>query len=601
MNVGISNLWAEIYGSATAERTVDQVHELIERYRALMQIPESRRSRRDDGPERAASEHAGIGLDRRDAVMIAYGDHLRGPDASPLAYLHRFLADELEGTVSGVHVLPFSPYSSDDGFSVIDYRQVNPELGSWEDLERLGQDFILMVDLVLNHCSAESEWFRAFLRDEAPYNEFFITVPPGTDTSTVVRPRALPLLHEFETARGPRLVWTTFSRDQVDLNYANPRVLLEMLDVLLLYLQRGAQIVRLDAVAYLWKELGTSCIHHPKAHAVVRLMRAVIEEVAPWALIITETNVPHDENVSYFGDGTDEAHMVYNFSLPPLTLDAFLNADARHLSEWAATLPRRSTDTAFFNFLASHDGVGVLPARGALPEDRIERLIEGVRERGGLVSYKATPAGEVPYELNISYLSAIADPNLPAEQRARAFLCSQAIMLALAGVPGIYLHSLIGSENWSEGVEQTGHNRTINRAKPTYDEVVAELADRDSLRGMVFEGYKELLRARARHTALDPSAEQRVLTTDAAVFAVLRTEGSEAVLCLHNVSPDPAAAEFREAEIALGEDRTFRDLISNDILYPTREHGNRVSVELAPYEVLWLRYAVSTERVASGA
>ncbi len=596
MNAYISELWAEIYGSATAERTVDQLRDLVEHYRALIHPPESRRVRRCDRQVELDPSQAGIGLDHRDAVMIAYGDHLRGPEASPLTYLHRFLADELEGTVSGVHVLPFSPYSSDDGFSVIDYREVNPELGSWEDLERLGQDFILMVDLVLNHCSAESEWFQAFLRDEAPYNEFFITIPPGTDTSTVVRPRALPLLHEFETARGPLLVWTTFSRDQVDLNYANPRVLLEMLDILLLYLQRGAQIVRLDAVAYLWKELGTSCIHHPKTHAVVRLMRAVLEEVAPWALLITETNVPHEENISYFGDGTDEAHMVYNFSLPPLTLDAFLNADARYLSDWAATLPQRSTGTAFLNFLASHDGVGVLPARGVLPEDRIGRLIDGVRERGGLVSYKATPAGDVPYELNVSYLSAVADPNLPAEQRARVFLCSQAIMLALAGVPGIYLHSLIGSENWSEGVKRTGHNRTVNRAKPNYDELVAELADHDSLRAMVFEGYKELLRARARHSALGPNTEQRVFATDGEVFAVLRTDGHEAVSCLHNVSPDPAAAEFAEAEIELGEDRTFRDLISDDILYPTREHGNRVSIELAPYEVLWLWYAVSAER-----
>ncbi len=585
MNARITKLWTEIYGDQVSQQTRTELEVLLEHYRELLTPPPSCTAESASGAARPA-----IWLDHRDAVMIAYGDHLKGPDCPPLQFLHRFLADELEGTVSGVHVLPFSPYSSDDGFSVIDYRRIDPALGTWDDIERLATDFILMVDLVLNHCSAQSEWFQAFLRDEPPYDEFFITVPEGTDTSTVVRPRALPLLTQFETAHGPELVWTTFSADQVDLNYANPRVLLEMLDILLLYLQRGAQIVRLDAIAYLWKELGTPCIHHPKTHAVVQLIRAVLDELAPWALIITETNVPHEENLSYFGDGRNEAHMVYNFSLPPLTLDAFVQEDAKCLTEWAATLPRQQTDTAFFNFLASHDGVGVQPARGILSDERLRTLIATVQARSGLVSYKATPRGEVPYELNVSYLSAVADPNLPAEQRAAAFLCSQAIMLALAGVPGIYLHSFIGSQNWAAGVAETGHNRAINRAKPNYDTVVDELGTEGTLRALVFEGYKALLRARAAHAALAPIAEQEVLGGDGAVFAVLRSDGREAVLCLHNVSPDSAVITLAENTLELGDDRTFRELISNDVLYPTRESGNRLSIGLGPYEILWLAY-----------
>jgi len=608
MNARITELWTEIYGPGKARETVQALENLLECYRSTVCPPDSYASR-SAGDEPAGFDAGGgdglsggdctdvgtgppgrIWLDHRDAVMIAYGDHLRGRDALPLAYLHRFMADELEGTVSGVHVLPFSPYSSDDGFSVIDYRQVNPELGSWADLERLGRDFILMVDLVLNHCSSRSEWFRAFLRDEAPYNEYFITVPEGTDTSGVVRPRALPLLTEYQTAHGPKLVWTTFSADQVDLNYANPRVLLEILDILLLYLQRGAQIIRLDAVAYLWKELGTPCIHHPKAHAVVRLMRAVIDEIAPWALIITETNVPHTENISYFGSGADEAHMVYNFSLPPLTLDAFLQGDARYITEWASTLPQQQLKTAFFNFLASHDGVGLLPAQGILPDERISNLIETVQARGGLVSYKTTPSGEVPYELNVSYVSAIADPALPTAQRAAAFLCSQAVMLAIAGVPGIYLHSLLGSENWTTGVAQTGHSRSINRRKPEYDTVIDELGDPESLRAMIFEGYKDLLRGRGSHPALAPAAHQRIIGGSGELFAVLRSAGGERVLCLHNVTAEPGGIQLSEHELGLSNDRTFRDLITGDVLYPTRENGNRVSIELGPYEVLWLAY-----------
>lgn len=537
-------------------------------------------------------ERGAIPLSERDSIMITYGDSFRGGEGPPLEHLLRFLDDEAEGVVSGVHVLPFSPYSSDDGFSVIDYRAVDPELGSWEDIEAIASEFVLMVDLVLNHCSAQSPWFQAFLRDEEPYNSFFITVPEGTDVSSVVRPRAHPLLTPFETAAGTRLVWTTFSADQVDLDFRNPDVLLEMLDVFLGYVARGVRVVRLDAIAYLWKELGTSCIHLPRTHAVVKLMRAIVEEIAPWVVIITETNVPHEENVSYFGDGTDEAHMVYNFSLPPLTLDAFLRGDASRLQQWAKTLATGSRATTFFNFLASHDGIGLLPARGILSDDEVSSMMETVKERGGRISNKSTPEGDVPYEMNVNYLSAIANSALPDEQRARVFLAAQSIMLALAGVPGIYYHSLIGSENWEEGVEQTGHNRTINRRKLALEELSSELNDEGSLRNLVFEGCKTMLRARASSPAFAPSASQTILDTPAELVAILRAavEEEERVLCIVNVTDREGECSFTHRELDLGEEKGFRDLLTNDYVYPSTEGGNRVALTVEPYEVMWLRY-----------
>ncbi|MFW5826343.1 MAG: alpha-amylase family glycosyl hydrolase, partial [bacterium] len=458
-------------------------------------------------------------------------------------------------------------------------------------------EFVLMVDLVLNHCSAQGPWFQAFLRDEEPYNRYFITVPKDADVSSVVRPRAHPLLTPFETDAGTKYVWTTFSADQVDLDFSNPDVLLEMMDVFLGYIARGARVVRLDAIAYLWKELGTSCIHLPQTHAVVKLMRAIVEEVAPWVVIITETNVPHEENIAYFGSGDDEAHMVYNFSLPPLTLDAFLRGDASYLQKWASTLATGSRATTFFNFLASHDGIGLLPAKGILSEDEIDAMIDAVEERGGRISYKSTPDGEIPYEMNVNYLSAIANAALPDEQRAAVFLAAQSIMLALAGVPGIYYHSLIGSENWQEGVEETGHNRTINRRKLDYDALSGELNEPDTLRSLVFEGYKGYLRSRASSPAFHPSASQRIMQTPPQVFALLRgerdaagEEGEERVLCLVNVSDEEAEVSFTDAELGLGEEKGFRDLLSGDYVFPSRDHGNRVSLELEPYEVLWLRF-----------
>lgn len=582
MNDRIRALVTEVYGEQSA--ALDLIEELIERYRGRLQ------------PPAATPEESGeLPLNERDVVMITYGDTLQGKDGPPLQYLHRFLRDELDELVTGVHILPFSPYSSDDGFSIIDYRKVNPDLGGWPEIEAIADEFRFMADLVLNHCSQESDWFQKFLRDEEPYNRYFITVVPGTDLSDVVRPRALPLTHSFETAHGPEEVWTTFSRDQVDLNFSAPEVLQEMLDVFLGYVEHGAQIVRLDAIAYLWKEIGTSCIHHPNTHRVVKLMRAILEELAPWVMIITETNVPHQENISYFGDG-DEAHLVYNFSLPPLTLHALIREDASYLQQWARTLPEEQKDRTFFNFCASHDGVGLLPAQGILPESEVEAMIGKVKERGGRVSYKSTPKGEIPYEMNVNYLSAIVNPALPDAQRSRTFLVSQAIMLALAGLPAIYVHSLLGSTNWEEGVEKSGVNRAINREKLAYEETVDELHSEESLRFHVFEGYKALLSARSKSQAFRPASPQHVLETEAALFAVLRgpvvnEEGKkEWVLAVHNVTDDLAELVLPLASLGISEHPVFEELISGDRLAGNRDNAKTFSFELEAFEVVWLRY-----------
>jgi glycosidase len=540
-------------------------------------------------------------LSADDAILISYGDSLRGPDKAPLEYLYTFLDEVCEGAITGVHILPFSPYSSDDGFSVIDYRAVNPDLGTWEQIEAIAGEFRLMADLVLNHCSAGSDWFQRFLRDEPPYDRYFLTADPAGDYSMVVRPRALPLLTPFETAHGTEHVWTTFSADQVDLNWESPDVLVEMLDVFLGYLARGAQIVRLDAIAYLWKEIGHSCLHHPHTHRIVKLFRRAMELVDPAAVLITETNVPHRENVSYFGDG-DEAHMVYNFSLPPLLLDAVMRGDAGHLCRWAASLEDPGDGASYFNFCASHDGVGLTPTHGILSDGEREALIETVLARGGRISYKATAEGKIPYEMNINYLSAATDPLLPDSQRSDQFLATQAVMLSLAGVPGIYIHSLLGSQNWQEGVEQTGANRTINREKLDFDALQEELADGASLRSLVFSGYRRLLQARAGQAAFHPRSPQRVVDCDDRLFVLLRGPYLEAspgegetpaapqtVLALHNLSAEIVEFRDRRDRYPWGDDGVVRDLISGDIVYPTNE-GALFSLELEPYEVLWLRF-----------
>ncbi len=540
-----------------------------------------------------APTHRGKGelpLDNGDALLITYGDNLLEEGKPPLANLRDFADAKLRDIFSGIHILPFFPYSSDDGFSIIDYYKVNPMLGTWREIREIGSVFKLMSDLVLNHCSAKNDWFLKFLHDDPHYRYYFISVDPNTDLSMIVRPRTHPLLTPFDTDRGTEYVWTTFSADQVDLNFSNPEVFLEMLKVLLFHIKNGIQIIRLDAIAYLWKELGHPSIHHDKTHAVVKLFRTILNRVAPWVVIITETNVPHAENISYFGNMDDEAHMVYQFSLPPLVLDAFRREDTRHIQKWASELPDTLGKTTFFNFLASHDGIGLLPAKGILADEEIEGLVETTRKRGGFINYKSTSEGEIPYEMNITYLDAVAEKELPVSVRARKFLASQAVMLTLRGVPGIYIHSLLGSGNFIEGVEQTGQNRTINREKLSYSAVMDELNTPGSLRNRIFSGFQDMLKVRRREAAFHPAGRMEVLPTQKNVLCILRIspDNSEYVLTFINVNPGLTTAELPINLLPRPLKTNYTELIRGDLFAATLNR-NTVQYQLEGFGIYWLK------------
>ncbi len=480
-------------------------------------------------------------LGREDAVLIAYGDHVKAEGEAPLATLGRVLRGPLADTVTGVHVLPFYPWTSDDGFAVSDYTSVDPELGSWSDVRGLGATHRLMFDAVINHTSSEHPWFGAWLADDPRYAGHFRAVDPSTDLSDVVRPRTTPLLTPFEATDGTtRHVWTTFSADQVDLDYRDPRVLLDVMDVLLRYVEEGATILRLDAVTFLWKEIGHPSAHHPNTHRVLQAIRAAFERAAPGVVMLTETNVPHAENVGYFGDGRNEAQMVYNFALPPLVLHGFLSGSARYLTEWARELSAPSDETTFFNFLASHDGVGVRAVETLLPRDEVATLGAAAEARGGYVSYKSNSDGSTsPYELNINYWDALnGDPtsDAPLDLQVRRFLTAHAIMLALPGVPGIYAHSLLGSRGDRAGAEASGRPRTINRERLDWDTLTAELDDPEHRRRKVRDGFRRLLSARRSHAGFDPMAPMRVLDAPEGVFAIERTAADGGrIVAVHNV------------------------------------------------------------------
>lgn len=550
---------AFLYGADKAPQLLTRVDNLIADYR-----------------ERIPARYGE--LTERDSILITYGDQVQAPDEKPLQTLSKFCKQYLTNVVNGIHILPFYPWTSDDGFSVTDYRKVDSTLGDWDDITSMQNHFRLMFDGVINHISSQSEWFKEFLRDDPHYRDYFITVEGSPDLSQVVRPRALPLLTPFKTPSGEKQVWTTFSDDQIDLNYENPEILFEILDILLMYVERGAAFIRLDAIAYLWKEIGTTCIHLPQTHHVIQFLRAAMNEIAPQVHLITETNVPHVDNLSYFGDGTNEAQLVYNFALPPLILHTFHTGDAQVLSNWAKTLTLPSDKTTFFNFLASHDGVGLNPARGILSNAEINSLVDKTLEHGGLISYKQNADGsQSPYEMNINYFDALSNPNdlEPLELQVNRFIAAQAIMLSLVGLPGIYFHSLFGSRGWLEGVKQTGRNRTINREKRQLEKLQNELADDNSLRSKTFTRHSQLLLARGSTPAFHPHGAQKILDFHPAIFANERIspDGKSRALCLHSVSAEKTA---------------FSTNYTSAINLFTGQSLQVSNIMLEPYQILWM-------------
>ena len=561
-----------IYGPDAAPGIMRWLEEMLRRYRA--ELPPSVPRTLGEG----------------DAMLITYPDQIREVGKPPIESLAEFSAQFLTGLVSSIHLLPFYPSSSDDGFSVTDYRAVDPTLGEWSDVQYLAADFHLMFDAVVNHASAQGAWFRGFLQGQAPYRGYFVCVDGAPDLSAVVRPRTLPLLTRFPSARGDLSVWTTFSPDQVDLDYRNPLVLLEMLDILLFYVKQGATFIRLDAIAYLWKEVGTTCIHRPQVHHIVRLIRAVMETVAPHVRLLTETNVAHAENVSYFGDGTNEAHLVYNFSLPPLMLHAFHSGTAATLSEWAAGLDTPSEDAAFFNVLATHDGIGLNGARGIIADSEIEELVQRAAAFGNRISFRSNSDGtSASYEINANFYDALesVSPGDASGLGVQRFLTAHAILLGLRGMPGIYFHSMFGSRGWEEGAARSGQARMANRQKLERVRVVSELADPESLRYQIYHGMRRLLAARRTFPSFAPGAEQRVVGAGPGILAMVRSSElqGEQILCLHNLTmhgQSVPASVLRVAGIAGGQ---VRDLIGGGLF----NGGQPEDLMLRPYQSMWLR------------
>ncbi len=582
-----------LYGKARADDIYREVERTI-RVHCAHATPEVMEAERCFNPADRFTE--------KDVVLITYGDLMVSENRPPLKTLADFATVFFHGIITTLHILPFYPYSSDRGFSVTSYKQVDPSLGTWEEIDDIASSFKLMFDGVLNHMSSKSEIFQRFLDGDPDVQDFFISFSTRTATDherlkLVLRPRTTPLLTEFPTINGPRFVWTTFSADQIDLNFKNPKILIYVLELLLHYVRRGADLIRLDAVTYLWYELGTSCAHLEQTHQIVKLIRDVLDVAAPHMGIVTETNVPHSDNITYFGEDSDEAQMVYNFALPPILLHTFQTEDSRVLTRWAEDLAPPSHTTAFFNFLDSHDGIGLLGARDILTREQITALCDRARDYGGFVSMMADEDGtESPYELNITWFSALNRENTdePVELQVARFIASRAVALVLRGVPGIYLPSMFGSANDVEAVHRDGTYRSINRSAINERQLLEAFGDWDSIPARIARSYIRLLELRVNEPPFHPNGEQEVLDLGSGVFVVKRTspDFESRVLSLINVTSEAVSVVIPLREIGMGEKALFEMTASREIAPET----NPWHLIMEPYQIMWLKSCILHEQ-----
>ncbi|WP_041736585.1 alpha-amylase family glycosyl hydrolase [Colwellia psychrerythraea] len=524
-----------------------------------------------------------------DIILITYGDSIIKADQPPLQTLKHFLDTTIENTINSVHILPFFPYSSDDGFAVIDYSSVNESLGTWQDIEDISKDYHLMSDLVINHCSSRSAWFDNFVKGEGQGSDYFFTALPDDNLTDVVRPRTSPLLKEVETGNGKKFVWCTFSHDQVDFDFRNPEVLAAFTSIIRQYLDIGVKIFRLDAIAFLWKVTGTTCINLPETHEVVRLLRTLIESAEPQAIIITETNIPNTQNLTYFGNA-NEAHGIYNFSLPPLLLNTLLTGNCLYLKRWLMSMPPSQDGTLYFNFIASHDGIGLRPAEGLLSENELDTLVHTVENFGGKISWRTSDTGEQKaYEMNISLYDAMQGTVDGKDQwNFERFICAHAIMFALEGIPGIYIHSLLGTQNDYQKLANTHHNRSINRRRWQENALEEALANKSLHHARVLSTLKSLLNTRIKQPAFHPNATQFTLHLGLQLFGFWRQsqDRKQSIFCVSNVSDQPITLPLSELNLIITE--SWFELISKKEITELTQ-----KILLTPYQTVWISNVIT--------
>ena len=517
------------------------------------------------------------------AVLITYANSITTTNnMSPLSSLEKFVSSKCQKFIDTVHILPFFPSSSDDGFAVKDYYNVDDEFGDWKDIINISKSFRVMADVVINHGSSDGVWFKNFIKGEGRGHDYFLSFDNTFDITEVVRPRTSPLLNTFDTHDGTRYLWCTFSKDQVDYNFNNPKVINEFVEIILYYLKMGITIFRFDAVAFLWKRIGTSCMNLEKTHEIIRLFRTIIDYLSPYTVLVTETNTPAAENVSYFGNG-NEAHWIYNFSLPPILIYSVLIGNASYLEKLTMSMPPSQIGTSYLNFIASHDGIGLRPVETFLTKIEVERFTQLMENNGGKITYRSTNTDvDEPYEINISLFDAMKE-TFSKEKKLfiERYICIHTIMMSLEGVPAFYIHSLFGTENDYALYQKTGHNRSLNRGKIDYNKINTESTN--TKESKIYNKLRELLLLRRNQAAFHPNALQFTLHLGNELYGIWRQsiDKTQSIFCITNITEEIVILSL--LDINLDDADKWHDLITQEAV-----EDNISNIELKPYQTVWL-------------
>ena len=522
--------------------------------------------------------------DASSVVLITYPDAIYRKDESTLKTLAEFVDNRLGNLSSIIHILPFLPSTGDGGFAVANHEKIEDLFGNWDDLKKLSINHKLMADLVLNHVSASHPWVQQFINSKDPGSSYIVSSSKVDIWNKVIRPRNSSLFTNIKTNNGIKNVWTTFGPDQIDVDWRNSNVLLEFLKLLSRYIENGAEWIRLDAIAFIWKEPNTTCLHRKEVHLIVKILNICLKMIKSSGVLITETNVPENENLSYLLDG-NEANLAYNFTLPPLLLEAIYTGKTDLLENWLSNWNELPKNTSLLNFTSSHDGIGLRALEGIMNDDRVHNLLVESEMRGGLVSHRRLSNGEdLPYELNISWWSAMShngsDITLFQSER---FLLTQVFTLSLKGVPAFYLPSILASPNDLDSFRKTGRRRDLNREKFEASSLLEVLKNFDSPASKNISYLTHIVKVRSRLKAFHPEANMKCISTNIDNCIIIQRgldEESIYIFCnMSNKCLNISPLNY----FVLSESFSNKRLLDNI----TGTYYNTDIFQLNPYQVVW--------------
>ena len=521
-----------------------------------------------------------INISEKTSLVISYGDNIYSSQSSSMKIFQKFFQKNLEKLFDTIHFLPFYPSSSDSGFAVKDHYQIDKKIGNWSDLKKISKSKKIMADVVINHASARGLWFKNFLKRKKPGKDYFLTVNSKFNTSKVVRPRDHKLLKKIKIFEKNDYLWRTFSPDQIDLNFKNPSVLLRFIKIIIYLINNGVTIFRLDAIAYLWKQNGTKCINLSQTHEIIKLLRVVTSLLNVQTLIITETNLPEKENLSYFGKN-NEANWVYNFSLPPLLIHAFLFENSSYLNQWSRKLPSTKHGNCYLNFIASHDGIGIRPTEGILNEKTLSSFLKRLKKNGSKFSYrKVQNKSKKVYEANITVFDALRKSDFDPKGLffLERYVSAHAIMISFEGIPAVYFNSLFGKSNDEAKYIITGNNRDVNRYKWNFNNITTKLRDKKSKQSIFYRNIGALLEIKRKQKAFHPNASRININLGPKIFCFKRIskDKKQSIICMTNLSSKIQTPNFKK----IGN---YRDLLNSNLKF--REG---TSLILKPFQTVWL-------------